>query len=849
MRAMLLLAVVNAGEIREIQVFKHSGKTTDAKICTLRQWMTLRVPKGGAKDVNFVGIEEGAVVDGQFANFKLVGFKDGKRILKQWSWREKKIPYSYTGHTGTSWRPHGSEPVAGANYIIRARIKETPSADGKWGIKVDFDIVEDDSIQEIQCQEIPAIKKAYVIQDDDPTKLPLPKGYHHAIWDQTVGAVEPEVWFHGLEKYNIAVECFKIVKHLKLEGYYYRLDGEPARIDYDEELSLKEKMFSDVKSSKRYNFLNGDEERTKKEKYVDDPRQKQGNILLEAGEYHLKLTAYDWKMQTLQVLEETVQIRANPQRKPIFDEGVVLEVEEWKDIQKWQTDLRALFWAGQDPGPDFVTRRFKYTNWRLSSLCYFKSFVYIIHEKWGTIFKVDPDDETSTVSGLKLFLDVKDGIEREDGGNSELGNAVLWHAGVRSVAFHPLGDDIKGRCYVSAMEVKPTAERLAEMGPEKMKYIERTTDFVPIDEESVVIEFLYDQGMGRPETYRLLFRVECPVYDHTVRQLAFNYFKNDNRLYILHGDGSVESELVGDAQNLDGLGKIYCIDPLDGTNDIRPENVLEWGQYSTTGNPFDFTDPQTRPMPAVPGPIDKMNPKFGPVPKETYAFGFRNPHSMTFDNQGNFIIAEAGRDTFEEINVIVKGGDYGWSYFDGTYVHTQLRGDQTKNLFYSSYPITDPAKEECQKCNFRWPAVAWGHAGFEGMEFNNIALAGGPVIENGSPIHNAVNGQPKYFYCDFPYTGLFYYSYLSDLLTARDTGLLPLSEHQEAPTYHAQFLFNGVKYTNFRDVMRQIFPAYDVPGSKKRVDLRIGRDDKGTMYILTKDEGVVFKVTNTAPSS
>jgi len=55
------------------------------------------------------------------------------------------------------------------------------------------------------------------------------------------------------------------------------------------------------------------------------------------------------------------------------------------------------------------------------------------------------------------------------------------------------------------------------------------------------------------------------------------------------------------------------------------------------------------------------------VRTEFYAVGLRNPWRMTFDNaSGLLYVGDPGSNQRDEINVIVKGGNYGWPYREGT---------------------------------------------------------------------------------------------------------------------------------------------------------------------------------------
>ena len=131
------------------------------------------------------------------------------------------------------------------------------------------------------------------------------------------------------------------------------------------------------------------------------------------------------------------------------------------------------------------------------------------------------------------------------------------HGGLRSVAFHP-EFETNGKFYTSAMVDRP----LFIVGqPGDFNYI--GVDNAGFDGESLVAEWTYDFNAGEVDasSYRELFRVSMPIFDHPIKQMAFNNFavpgdEDYGLLYIAHGDGSDQSAVAGGGQNRDdGLAK------------------------------------------------------------------------------------------------------------------------------------------------------------------------------------------------------------------------------------------------------------------------------------------------------
>lgn len=336
--------------------------------------------------------------------------------------------------------------------------------------------------------------------------------------------------------------------------------------------------------------------------------------------------------------------------------------------------------------------------------------------------------------------------------------------------------------------------------PSNFKYISDVPDH--IDADSVVIEYTYNPDTKRPvwDSYRNLFRVGMPVYDHPIKQIAFDKFY----LYIAHGDGSVQSATAGGGQRNDALGKILRISPL------------EFGSLpytAPTSNPF-RTDPKMK--------------------NEVWAFGFRNPHTICFSKDGTLYAVDAGRSNAEEINIVLPGKNYGWSAREGTFVHAG------GGLVSGIRPL--PADDA--KNGYEYPVAQVGHEGEFRAGFIGQAIAGGCPIENGSPMSG------NYFYTDFPESGKLYYSTVSEMKKAVTRG--PPGKLTQARTRQVVNILYD--HDNNPKTPPKTFPTLGAvmrsePGltDESRVDVRLGRGPNGEMYWSSKKSGRVYLFTSSLP--
>ena len=209
------------------------------------------------------------------------------------------------------------------------------------------------------------------------------------------------------------------------------------------------------------------------------------------------------------------------------------------------------------------------------------------------------------VKEARVFLDIRDRVQdwRKDAEEGLLG-----------LAFHP---DYKSNgyfyvCYSSSLEPRT----------------------------SIISRFRVsasDPDKADPASEQIVMKIPQPFSNHNGGSIAFGH---DGYLYIALGDGGGRNDPLGHGQNLGTLmGSLLRID-VDHTEAGKNYSVPK-------DNPF-------------------LN-REGAQP-EIYAYGFRNIWRLTVDRStGDLWAADVGQDFWEEVNIVRKGGNYGWSVREASY--------------------------------------------------------------------------------------------------------------------------------------------------------------------------------------
>ena len=234
---------------------------------------------------------------------------------------------------------------------------------------------------------------------------------------------------------------------------------------------------------------------------------------------------------------------------------------------------------------------------------------WYVAEKGGKVWYFD---NTPTVASKSLFVDLSANVGDH---SSEMG--------LLGMAFHPNfpADRRVFVSYTHAPAGGPITSRIASF---------------TLSNDNLTLD---------PASEKILLSVQQPETNHNGGNIAFG---PDGYLYIGFGDGGGGGdahEPNGNGQTLTTLlGKLLRIDVSPGDRYDIPAD-----------NPF-ASNPQCSPQ----------TTRAAAACPEIYAWGLRNPWRWSFDRtNGNLWVGDVGQNLYEEVDVVERGGNYGWRCREG----------------------------------------------------------------------------------------------------------------------------------------------------------------------------------------
>jgi mono/diheme cytochrome c family protein len=277
---------------------------------------------------------------------------------------------------------------------------------------------------------------------------------------------------------------------------------------------------------------------------------------------------------------------------------------------------------------------------------------------------------------------------------------------------------------------------------------------------------------------RELFRINMYGSFHGVQEITFNPLakpgdEDYGLLYIGIGDGAaVEFGYPFLVRSEDKIwGSIIRIDP-QGNNSKN-------GRYGI---------PPTNPW------ARSKNPD---AVRERYAFGFRNPHRITWTKRGQMLASNIGHHNIESLYLILPGHDYGWPIREGKFL---MKYDENmSNIFAlppddSSYHVTYPVAQYDHD---------EGNAISGGFEYWGTSV---PELKGKCIFGDIVRGRIFFVEAD-------------DLQVGKQSTIKEM-----------KVSING-----------KLTTMIELSGAQK-VDMRFARDHKGELYVMTKPDGKIYRV-------
>jgi hypothetical protein len=353
-----------------------------------------------------------------------------------------------------------------------------------------------------------------------------------------------------------------------------------------------------------------------------------------------------------------------------------------------------------------------------------------------------------------------------------------------------------------------------------------------INFESVLVEWTDTNPRNAKfeGTAREVLRVQLNGRIHPVGEVVFHPTarRGDAEwrvMYIGAGDGGageLRTVIRPNPQRLDTLvGKILRIIP-DTSEQVATSTLSENGRYRI---------PNDNPFVAKPG-----------ARKEIWAYGLRNPHRLSWAadprnaRQYHLIAASIGLRTWETVNIVRKGANYGYSQREGNQllqpdnviaplpaidkIAVQIGNEVTDEVVVPTYPV-----------------VQYGHVPTGGDAIGSGYVYAGKALP-------ALRG--KYLFSDLS-TGRVWYADWKEMLAADDGNPATMAEMHEVKLF-----WNDQVHDTFTSIAQAAYQSRggkdpDLPGrgtvsGSRRADARFAIDAAGELFVYSKTDGMIRQV-------
>jgi len=325
---------------------------------------------------------------------------------------------------------------------------------------------------------------------------------------------------------------------------------------------------------------------------------------------------------------------------------------------------------------------------------------------------------------------------------------------------------------------------------------DKTPDFTQANAviQSVVTEWIAKNPRASTfeGTHRELLRIGFASFIHAIQQISFNPTarrgdRDFGLLYLAVGEGG-QGVNGTDPQNLAiPHGKVLRIDPR-GTNSGN-------GKYGV---------PASNPFVGTPDALG-----------EIYAYGLRDPHRFSWDAGGThrMFLGHIGEKDVESVVDVRPGDNFGWSEREGSFVFK--RADPC-NLF--------PLPADDASFGYVYPVIEFDH---------NPP----PNFPCQADVGHAVSG--GYVYRGRNVPALFGKYIFGDLVDGR----IMYSNEREMQRGKPRATIHELKLL---DSTGRLMTMQDLVGDT-RIDLRFSTDGDNELYLLSKSNGKIYKVTGARP--